>query len=64
MKTESTKKTYNAGACEERSQILDHIEVLRGKLRTVPMTATGVLANIETFLRSRTERTGERKGGL
>lgn len=64
MKTDPVKKTYNAGACEERTQALDHIEVLRGKLRTVPMTAVSVLDNIETFLRSRTDRTGERKGGL
>ena len=61
---EPKKRTFNEGACEERSQILDHVQVLRKKVMTVPMTAVSVLDNIEAFIQSRAGRTQARPGGL
>jgi hypothetical protein len=60
------KKTMNAGACEERKQIIDHIQVVLNKIRkaVVQPLAEDVLVDLRGWIRSRTERTRAHKGGL
>jgi hypothetical protein len=58
--------TQNSGACEERKQIIDHIQVVLNKIRkaAVPQSAEDALVDLRGWIRSRTERTRARKGGL
>jgi hypothetical protein len=66
METKPRRKTYNAGACEERKQIIDHIHVMLSKIRATANkpTADDALVDLRGWIRSRTERTRARKGGL
>jgi hypothetical protein len=59
------KPTQNSGACEERKQIIDRINVVLRIIRKVGSpVAEGALMDLRGWIRSRTERTRARKGGL
>lgn len=60
--------TFNSGACEERKQIIDHIGVVLRKVRKLGPLADesteDILVDLRGWIRSRTERTRAREGGL
>lgn len=57
--------TQNSGACEERKQIIDRINVVLRKARANGSSiAEDILVDLRGWIRSRTERTRARKGGL